>query len=176
MLSWRIKNLPFILSLLLIVTFGLSSTIGFAKSPEAERVKTITVTIDQKGHTGMPALDRNDFLVYEDGSQREVLSVLPATDESAPLNLAIVIQEGIPQVNSEIKSLQKFISGLPEGSQVMIAYLNGNFIDVRQPFTTDIEKAAGKLRVVASSTNMPSSPYLSLIDVMKKFNGMNQGR
>jgi VWFA-related protein len=165
-----------IFSLLLIAIIGLSNFTGLALAAEKERIKTITVTVDQKGHSSVPALDPEDFLVYEDGIQQKVISVSPATVQNAPLNIAIVIQEGLPQVNSEMKSLKKFIQGLPDGSQVMVAYINGGFMDIRQSFTTDLNKAAGKLRIVSSTTSIPASPYLSLIDVMKRFNGLEQGR
>ena len=172
----RIIKFSQIFSLLLIAIIGLSNFTGVALATEKERVKTITVTVDQKGRSSVPALDPEDFLVYEDGIQQKVISVSQATVNNAPLNIAIVVQEGLPQVNSEIKTLKKFINGLPEGSQVMVAYINGGFVDIRQSFTTDLNKAAGKLRVVNSINSIPASPYLSLIDVMKHFNGLEQGR
>lgn len=165
-----------IFSLLLIAIIGLSNFTGFASAAERDQIKKITVTVEQKGRKGTPALDADDFFVYEDGIKQKVISVSPATVKNAPLNIAIVIQEGLPQVNSEIKAIKNFIKGLPDGSQVMISYINGGFVDIRQSFTTDLDKAAGKLRIVASNTSIPSSPYLTLIDVMKRFNGLAHGR
>src|SRR6185503_11759042 len=99
----RIIKFSQIFSLLLIAIIGLSNFTGLALATEKERVKTITVTVDQKGRSSVPALDPEDFLVYEDGIQQKVISVSQATVNNAPLNIAIVVQEGLPQVNSEIK-------------------------------------------------------------------------
>jgi VWFA-related protein len=174
--SRRAKSSLIIFSLIFTVIFGLSNAAKITLAAEKEKAKTITVTVEPKGRSGIPALDAEDFTVYEDGERQKVLSVSSAVESRMPLNLAIVIQEGLPQVNSEIKTLKKFINGLPAGSKVMIAYINGGFVDVRQSFTTDLEKASSRLRVVSSSTSIPSSPYLNLIDVMKKFNGLEYGR
>lgn len=165
-----------IFSIILATIFSFNLFAGSALAADKERVKTITVTVEHKNKIKMPSLDAEDFFVYEDGNRKEVLSVVPATSESAPLNLAIVIQEGLPQVNSEIKALQSFIKELPKGSQVMVAYLNGGFVNVRQSFTTDVEKAADKMRVVAPISSGQTSPFVPLIDVMKKFNGLKHGR
>lgn len=176
MLSGKLMKPSFIFSMILAAVIGFGSLIEPALAADKDRIKTITVTVEQKGRTRIPSLVAGDFLVYENGIEKEVLSAVPATNKKAPLNLAIVIQEGIPQINSEIKALKSFIRELPEGSQVMIAYINGGFIDVRQPFTDDLDRAAGRLRVVSSVTNVTTSPYIPLIDVMKRFNGFKHGR
>lgn len=175
MLRKLIHKVSVIASLLLLSVLFINSS-AVAAMPGSDGVKTITVTVEHKNRLTAPPLDREDFVVFENGVQQDILSVAPATEQNAPLNLAVVIQEGLPQVNSEIKALKAFINGLPKGSQVMVAYLRSNFVDVRQSFTGDLNKAAKSLRVTAGSSSSPSSPYLGLIDVLKKFNGKAQGR
>ena len=59
-----------------------------------------------------------------------------------PLNLAVLIQDDlVPQVGNELGVTRKFIRSLPDGSQVMVAYITAGSLQVRQPFTTDLEKA-----------------------------------
>ena len=70
-----------------------------------------------------------------------------------PLNLAVLIQDDlIPQVGNELRVPREFIRSLPQGSQVMVAYITAGSLQVRQPFTTDLEKAAKALRIPIGST------------------------
>ena len=88
-----------------------------------------------------------------------------------PLNLAILIQDDlVPQVGSELGVTREFIRSLPKGSQVMVAYITSGSLQVRQPFTSDLEKAARSLRVPIGSTSAsPFNPYVEVIEALKKF-------
>jgi hypothetical protein len=88
-----------------------------------------------------------------------------------PLNLAILIQDDLtPQVGNELKVTREFIRSLPNGSQVMVGYITAGSLQVRQPFTTDLEKAARSLRVpIGSTTASPFNPYVEVIEALKKF-------
>src|SRR5678815_3658549 len=56
------------------------------------------------------------------------------------LNLAILIQDDlISQVSNEIGVTRDFIRSLPQGSRVMVGYITAGSLQVRQPFTTDLE-------------------------------------
>ena len=89
-----------------------------------------------------------------------------------PLDLAILIQDDlVPQVGNEIGVTRQFIRSLPQGSQVMVAYITSGALQVRQPFTTDLEKAARSLRIpVGSTSSSPFNPYVEVVDALKKFN------
>ena len=88
-----------------------------------------------------------------------------------PLNLAILIQDDLtPQVGNELKVTREFIRSLPNGSQVMVGYITAGSLQVRQPFTTDLEKAARSLRVpIGSTAASPFNPYVEVIEALKKF-------
>lgn len=88
-----------------------------------------------------------------------------------PLNLAVLIQDDlVPQVGSELGVTRQFIRSLPHGSQVMVGYITAGSLQVRQPFTTDLEKAARSLRVpIGSTTASPFNPYVEVIEALKKF-------
>ncbi|HEU4433755.1 MAG TPA: hypothetical protein VFR51_10175 [Pyrinomonadaceae bacterium] len=88
-----------------------------------------------------------------------------------PLNLAILIQDDLtPQVGNELKVTREFIRSLPSGSQVMVGYITAGSLQVRQPFTTDLEKAARSLRIpIGSTTASPFNPYVEVIEALKKF-------
>jgi hypothetical protein len=88
-----------------------------------------------------------------------------------PLNLAILIQDDlVPHVGNELGVTREFIRSLPQGSQVMVGYITSGALQVRQPFTTDLDKAARSLRIpVGSTTSSPFNPYVEVIEALKKF-------
>ena len=88
-----------------------------------------------------------------------------------PLNLAILIQDDlVPQVSNEIGVTRDFIRSLPQGSRVMVGYITAGTLQVRQPFTNDLEKAARSLRIpTASVTSAPFNPYVEVVEALRKF-------
>jgi hypothetical protein len=88
-----------------------------------------------------------------------------------PLNIAILVQDDlISQVANEIGVTRDFIRSLPQGSRVMVGYITTGTLQVRQPFTTDLEKAAKSLRIpVASSSSSAFNPYVEVLEALRKF-------
>src|SRR3989442_9818880 len=88
-----------------------------------------------------------------------------------PLNIAILIQDDLTsRVGNELGVTKNFIRSLPAGSRVMVAYITAGSLQVRQPFTTDLNRAANSLRIpVASDAASAFNPYLEVIDALKKF-------
>lgn len=88
-----------------------------------------------------------------------------------PINIAILIQDDlISQVSNELGVTRDFIRGLPAGSRVMVGYITAGSLQVRQPFTTDLEKAARSLRIpTASTASSPFNPYVEVIQALRKF-------
>ncbi len=90
---------------------------------------------------------------------------------SEPVNLAILIQDDlVPKVGNEIKVTKDFIRSLPDGSQVMVAYITANTLQVRQQFTADTNVAANSLRIPVGSTSASSyAPYNQVLEALKLF-------
>ena len=88
-----------------------------------------------------------------------------------PLNIAILIQDDlVSQVSNELGVTRDFIRSLPDGSRVMVGYITAGTLQVRQPFTTDLEKAAKSLRIPLSSrSSSPYNPYVEVLEGLKKF-------
>src|SRR5262252_4058341 len=88
-----------------------------------------------------------------------------------PINIAILIQDDlISRVGNELGVTREFIRALPPGSRVMVGYITSGSLQVRQPFTTDLNLAAKSLRIpIASTAASPYNPYVEVIDAMKKF-------
>jgi hypothetical protein len=95
-----------------------------------------------------------------------------------PLNLAILVQDDlVSRVGSELKVTRDFIRSLPAGSRVMVAYVTTGTLQVRQPFTNDLEKAAKSLRVpVGSTAASPYNPYVEVIEALRRFEERGENR
>jgi hypothetical protein len=91
-----------------------------------------------------------------------------------PLNLAILIQDDLTsQVGNELAITRDFIRSLPSGSQVMVGYITSGALQVRQPFTGDLDRAARSLRITMSSTaGSPYNPYVEVIEALRHFDGL----
>jgi hypothetical protein len=95
-----------------------------------------------------------------------------------PLNLAVLVQDDlISQVGNELDVTGRFIRSLPSGSRVMVGYITTGTLQVRQPFTTDLDKAARSLRIPLSSTAAsPFNPYVEVIEALRSFNADWKGK
>jgi hypothetical protein len=105
------------------------------------------------------------FAVVKDAGQERDTRI------AVPLNIAILIQDDlISKVGNEVSVTKEFIRSLPSGSRVMVGYITTGTLQVRQPFTTDLDQAARSLRIPAASTaTSPFNPYVEVIEALKKF-------
>lgn len=88
-----------------------------------------------------------------------------------PLNIAILVQDDlVSQVGNEMGVTRDFIRSLPQGSRVMVGYITTGTLQVRQPFTTDLEKAAKSLRIpTAARGSSAFNPYVEVVEALRKF-------
>ncbi len=95
-----------------------------------------------------------------------------------PLNLAVLVQDDlVSRVGNELDITRKYIKALPDGSRVMVAYIRSGSLQVRQPFTDDLGKAAKALRLpIGSTAASPYNPYVEVIEALRKFDKAGKGR
>ncbi|MCA1575725.1 MAG: hypothetical protein LC770_14620 [Acidobacteria bacterium] len=84
---------------------------------------------------------------------------------------AILIQDDlISQVGNELDITRNFIRSLPAGSRVMTGYITSGTLQVRQSFTTDLDRAARSLRIpLASAAAAPFNPYVEVSEALSRF-------
>ena len=147
------------------------------ETPSGARPVTIPVGIRVKGMKPEPELQMVDLSVSEDGDPQTILSIR-AIGNNSPLTLAVLIQDDLVQsVSNEIKPIGDFIRRLPKNSRVLVGYLRTGSLQVRQKFTIDLDKAAKALRSpLAVATAGPSSPYIEVIEAIKRFDAQPSGR
>ena len=103
----------------------------------------------------------------KDNGQRKKSQVME------PLNIAVLIQDDlVSQVSNEIGVTRDFIRSLPKGSRVMVGYITTGSLQVRQPFTSDLDQAARSLRIpTASTASSAFNPYIEVIEALRQFKG-----
>ena len=152
------------------------------RNAQGQKVRTVTIPIsilskkELKEKPSEEFVQAGDLTVKENGDEQVILSIRSVTN--APLALAVLIQDDLSSnANLQLKDIARFIRNLPRGSRVMVAYLRGGTIQVRQRFTEDLEKAAGSLRIVTSSSAAaPSSPYQGVEESLRRFDALPTGR
>lgn len=174
---------PLVLHLSITVGFALFCSTAFGQPQSIAsngaatgngRPVTVPVTIRVKEET---ELQNIDLSIHEDGEPQTIIS-LRGIGTNTPITLAVLIQEDlVPSVGNEIKDLASFIRQLPKGSRVMIGYLRTGSLQVKQRFTTDLDRAASALRPPAGFASAgPYNPYVEVIEALKKFESQPLGR
>lgn len=141
-----------------------------------EKPVTIPVTIRVRHSDPQKEVQLVDLIVREDGDEQPPISIRSLA--TTPLSFAVLVQDDlVSSVSNEIKTIAEFIRNLPPGSRVLIGYIRGGSLNVRQRFTTDLNKAARSLRVpygVASAATL--DPYVQIREGLKRFESQPLGR
>ena len=146
------------------------------------RIRTVSIPIsiytkeELKEDRLQEFLQIEQLLIKENGDDQQILSI--RSIDEAPLSLAVLIQDDLSSAfNLHLSEIKKFITALPRGSRVMVAYLRGGSAQIRQRFTTDLDAAANSLRIVTSSSSTaPRSPYDGVVDMLNRFDALPAGR
>lgn len=175
----------------LIAAFALSAVYAFAPlsagaQPENDRqkqkVRTVSIPISiftkQELREGQVSefVQAERLIVRENKDEQTILSIRSVSD--APLALAVLIQEDLSSsFNLQLRDLADFIKRLPKGSRVMVAYMRGGNLQIRQRFTDDLELASRAFRIVSSTSAVaPRNPYDSVVDALDRFDALPAGR
>ena len=158
---------------------------SFPQSPEGSstssgdsaRPVTIPITIKVKGTPPEVELQTVDLAVTEDGDPQTILSIR-AMGTNSPINLFVLIQDDVvPSIGLEMKYLGEFIRRLPRGSRVAVGYLRTGSLQLRQKFTSDLDKAAKALRIpLGLASAAPFNPYVEVIEALRRFDSQPAGR
>ena len=173
--------------LALFIGLPLTAHMNFAQQPQTVansntahnpgRPVTIPLTITVKEAAPESELQNIDLVISEDGDPQSIISIR-GTGTNSPMTIAVLIQEDVvPSIANETKGLADFVRGLPKGSRVMVGYLRTGSLQVKQKFTTDLEKAAKAIRPpIGSPAVAPYNPYVEVIEALKKFESQPLGR
>lgn len=157
---------------------------GFGQEPsirDRQKVRTVTIPIsiytkkELRDDQTVEIIQADRLTVKENKEEQTILSIRSVSN--TPLALAILIQDDLTgNLNLQLKDIAKFITDMPRGTRVMVAYIRGGTLQVRQKFTDDLEKAAKSLRIVSGTNTGSNGPYEGVADALKRFDALPTGR
>ncbi len=131
---------------------------------------SVVVTVTGPGSQAPGVADKANVLVYQNHQRRPVVSWVRATDQTAPLDLAILVDESLgPAFNTLLPDLRRFIRGLPSSARVAVVYSTYSNANFAQQFTTDHERAARAIRLPLGAAAGNLSIYLAAADLFKRW-------
>jgi hypothetical protein len=146
---------------------GLIFGTGIAPASAAEPgTVTTTVTAVAKKNASLPELAREDIQLYK-GKER-----LPVANwrREETLRLAILIDDSLdPVVAGQWSDLKEFIMAQPKSTYIAVAYARNGTAAIAQDFTDNHELAAKALRIPTGTGGAVPSPYLALLDFLKRW-------
>lgn len=138
-----------------------------AETTQVHMSVTLRVLGDNKR---MPEVNREDVIVWQDKDRLRVTGWAPARGDRAGLDLFIMIDDASNQsLGSQLDDLRAFINAQPPTTSVGVGYMRNGTVQIAQDFTTDHSQAAKALRLPFASSGAYGSPYLSVIDFMKRW-------
>lgn len=126
---------------------------------------TFTVTAVGKKESA-PPISKDDVQLFQ-GKDRKPIGDWKKGDQ---LYLAILIDNSIDSgAAGQWDYLREFIASQPASTYIAVGYLQNNATTIAQDFTQNHELAAKALRMPIGLGAIGSSPYLSTIDMLKRW-------
>jgi hypothetical protein len=140
-----------------------------ADVPSRANVK-MTVTASVADGKNMPNINPQDVVVQRGKQRLRVTGMVPAQGVHAGLDLFIVIDDAsTSSLGAQLDDLRKFINAQPSTTAVGVGYMRNATVQVAQDLTTNHAKAANALRLPLGYPGAYGSPYLSAVDLMKRW-------
>jgi hypothetical protein len=126
---------------------------------------TVTVTAVGKKDTTPPAITKDDVQVYVSKERKQIAD----WRRGEKLYLAVVIDDSLDVgVASQWSDLKAFFAAQPDTTYISVGYARNGAVTLAQDFTNNHELAAKALRIPTGGGAF-SSPYLSILDLMKRW-------
>jgi hypothetical protein len=133
---------------------------------------TITVTASVAANKRVPELGAGDVIVRQGKARLEVTDLVAARGNRAGLELFILIDDAAdPRFSQQYDELRAFINAQPSSTSIGIGYARNATVQIAQQPTTDHNRAIQALRMPLGNAGAYGSPYLSAVDLMKRWPG-----
>jgi hypothetical protein len=158
------------LTVLAVVFTGMLCLQAQDKAPATNVPVRMTVTATPLNDKTMPELSRDDIMVKQGKDRLKVTDWTPARGDQAGLDLFILIDDACDSsLGSQLGDLRAFITAQPSTTSVGVGYMSNATVQIVQNFTADHDQAAKALRLPLGTAGAFGSPYLSVIDLMKRW-------
>jgi len=149
-----------------LAAFALAAAAIAVPARAAESVTTFTITAVGKKNTAPPELKRDDLQLR---SGKERLQIADLRREET-LRLAILIDDSLDSsVANQWSDLKQFILDQPSTTYIAVAFARNGSAAIAQDFTNNHELAAKALRIPIGSAGAIASPYLAVLDFLKRW-------
>jgi hypothetical protein len=133
--------------------------------PAASGMATFTVTAVGKKESA-PPITKDDVQLFQ-GKERKQIADWKKGEQLA---LAILIDDSIEtNAGGQWDYLKEFIMAQPATTYIAVGYIRNNATQVAQDFTPDKALAAKALRIPIGIGGLGSSPYLGVMDMLKRW-------
>src|SRR5580704_2460273 len=137
----------------------------------------IVVTVEGPQDASPPNLARNDVMVFLDNERMRVVDWTPVQNDRTGLQLWLLIDDGSDtELGIQFEDLRRFVREQASTTQVGVGYLRNGTVQVEQKPTADHALAAKAIRLPLGLPGISASPYLSLIDLIKKWPRVDQAQ
>jgi hypothetical protein len=150
-----------------LAVFSVSSVLlAETPAPATGGKSTITVTAIGKKDMPPPSVGKDDVQLMVGKENKQVAG----WNKSDSLGLAILIDDALDtNAANQWNDVRDFIMSLSPNTSVAIGYINNSNVTIAQDFTTDHQLAAKALRIPRGALGAGSSPYLAVMDWMKRW-------
>jgi len=130
----------------------------------------LVVTVEARHGKDVPVIHREDVMAHQGKENATVTDWLPLQGDHAGLEFFVLLDDASStSLGSQLEDLRQFILGQPATTSIGVGYMRNGTVDIVQNFTTDHAAAAKSLRLPFGNTGAFASPYLSIVDLIKRW-------
>jgi hypothetical protein len=150
------------------VCIGGAETLSAQTSSDDGIPVHMLVTVEPHHGPDVPAVNREDVIVFEGKTRDKVTEWIPAQGDRAPLELYVLLDDGSSaSLGTQLDEIRQFINAQPDSVKIGVAYMQEGTAKIVQPLTSDHAQAAKALRLPMGMRGTNGSPYFSLSDLVK---------
>jgi len=134
-------------------------------------VHLVVTAESTKDNAAAPAITEKDMTVKQGKNTLQVTNWIPAQGDAAALQLFILIDDTCTtqDLGTQLNDIRTFISAQPSTTLIALGYMRNAVVTIAQDFTNDHGKVASAVRLPLGSIGASDSPYLSLVDLLKRW-------
>jgi hypothetical protein len=130
----------------------------------------LVVSVQSDPKKPVPTLNKEDVIVKQGKDRLPVMEWIPAKGDQSAMQLFLLIDDTCDtSLGTQLNDLKEFIAAQPASTVVAIGYMRNATVNIVQNFTPDKELAAKAIRLPLGGVGASDSPYLSVVDLVKRW-------
>jgi len=148
------------------LTCEVAGSLAAQAPPAGSPAVTMTVTAVSKRNVPPPAVQKEDAQLYLARERAPIAS----WKRGETLYLAVLIDDSLePSISNQWDDLKAFLMAQSPATYIAVGYVRNGTVILAQDFTKDHASAAKAVRIPVGGGGAFTSPYLALIDWMKRW-------